>query len=254
MDEKKSNANNHDKTNSFSEDMHSASDLADCGFQGFRPNILQNFRNILTFSIISGFVGIMASVQTYFASQIPYLEKQFSLNSAETGLIVSWSRIGYLLFSLFGSTLAQLVHIPLVLFWCMTIYGIAGFGMTIPYFVMASHGVLSPSRVTVSERTNISSQNISNSFSEKYFFCVDSNITDGLGMCNSDQQTGDEVVGNVYAYKTMGIVIFSMCLFVMGLVMAARFPFTTVYIDDNVNKLKTGFYIGKFLLSFLRLV
>ncbi|KAJ8321834.1 hypothetical protein KUTeg_000305 [Tegillarca granosa] len=217
----------------------------ECGIMGFRPKILSKFRNILTFSIISGFVGIMASVQTYFTSQIPHLEKQFGLNSAESGLIVAWSRIGYLIFNLFGSSSAQLLHIPLILFWFMVIYSVAGLCLTIPYFAMASEGILSRGLSTSNDNFTIKSS--VQSKSNEYFFCDTSisNITGGVGIgCDVNIPEVSDAGSDVQQFKTMASVIFSLCLLVMGIMYASRFPYTTVFVDDNVNKLKTGFYIG----------
>lgn len=241
-------SNSHEKIPDLSENHldSTQSENTECGIMGFRPKFLNRFRNMLTFSIISGFVGIMASVQTYFGSQIPHLEKQFGLNSAESGLIVAWSRIGYLIFNLFGSSTAQLIHIPLVLFWFMVIYSIAGLCLTIPYFAMASEGILSTSKSTSAD--NFTLQSSTKSKYNDFFFCdlTTSNITDAIGIgCDVNVPEVSDTGSDVQQYKMMASVIFSLCLLVMGIMYASRFPYTTVFVDDNVNKLKTGFYIGK---------
>ena len=76
------------------------------------------------------FVGVFSAcamvtqfLTHYLASQITTIEKQFGLNSAQSGLLLGCNDIGFLLTTLFASYAARHVHIPRSIAFMVVLYG-----------------------------------------------------------------------------------------------------------------------------------
>ncbi|XP_069123732.1 solute carrier organic anion transporter family member 2B1-like [Argopecten irradians] len=207
-----------------------------CGLYSWKFSGLQYFANIQSFTFFYSLAGLMTQTLTFYVnSQVPNLEKQFGLSSAESGLVMSFNEIGFLVCSLFISSLARFVHIPRFLFYCTILYGISGVICCIPHYITPNIDDLYASS---SKSTNHTEENIMP-------LCLpemsrhDQNVTS----CGQDQRK--EIFKMVSPeFKTLAIAIIAIGMIVQGVGKAPRAPFVTVYIDDNCEKRKTGFYVG----------
>jgi len=106
-----------------------------CGIGSYTPSWLQRLANVQTFTLCySGASMLTQTLTFYINSQVPNIEKQFGLSSAEAGVLMSFNDIGFILCSLFISSIAQFVHIPRFLFYCTILYGISAVVCSLPYF------------------------------------------------------------------------------------------------------------------------
>lgn len=71
----------------------------------------------------------------YLSSQITAIERQFGLNSAHSGFLLSCNDIGFLAATLVSSYLATRVHIPRGLAVSVMLYGVGGVICSLAYFV-----------------------------------------------------------------------------------------------------------------------
>lgn len=140
-----------------------------CGMGGFKPNCLQCFAGIRTFVTVFSIGSLMSQVlSSYISSQITAIEKQFGLNSAQTGFLLSCNDIGFLVSTLFASYIANKVHIPRGLGITLIIYGIGGLTCSLAYFI--SKNMVEENTKSLFgnalEPTNIISNNLTNSTSK----------------------------------------------------------------------------------------
>lgn len=106
-----------------------------CGIGPFKFGCIQVCARMGTFVGVYSISALVTSVLTmYIASQITTIEKQFGLNSSQSGFLLSCNDLGYLLTTLFASYFARKVHIPRVLWFAVMLYGIAGIICAVPYF------------------------------------------------------------------------------------------------------------------------
>ena len=86
---------------------------------------------VAAFSICS----LMSQVlSVYLSSQITAIERQFGLNSAQSGFLLSCNDIGFLAATLLSSYMATRVHIPRGLALSLIIYGVGGLICSLAYF------------------------------------------------------------------------------------------------------------------------
>ncbi|XP_069106695.1 solute carrier organic anion transporter family member 2A1-like isoform X2 [Argopecten irradians] len=217
-----------------------------CGFGPCKPAMFQSFANIPCFVGWYSIIGLLSqSLNTYLGSQIPSIEKQFGLSSAYSGILMSFNDIGYLSVVLIVSTLAPYVHIPRVLFAAFLLYGVSGVVCSLPHFVSLNSGTLPSLNLYDVTKGNLSS---SLSTRNKVFpLCdlVSGNTStfdndacvDGMKKESADDESHSDV-------RTMFLAIFGIGMVLQGVAKSLRGPFVTVYVDDNGEKRKTGFYMG----------
>ncbi|XP_056013637.1 solute carrier organic anion transporter family member 2B1-like isoform X2 [Ostrea edulis] len=211
----------------------------ECGIGTFKPKFLQHFANINAFVGIYSIVGMISqTLSVYVNTQVPNLERQFGLNSAQSGLVMSFNDVGFFAVVLFVSAAARYVHIPRMLFVCILLYGISGLICSLPHFVAVSRGLL-PSLNLDSSTANASKEN-----SKISLLCrPELNVTNSV--CESDtDDSKNALAAPSYSIKALALSLIGIGMTLQGIGKAPRGPFYLVYIDDNIDRRKTGFYTG----------
>ncbi|XP_064596654.1 solute carrier organic anion transporter family member 1C1-like [Liolophura sinensis] len=185
--------------------------------------------SMLPFAIYYGFVNITTSaLAVYLVSQTTTIEKQFGLSSSQIGVLLGMNDVGYLTMVIFASYFGRNSHIPRVLSVCCCLYGVSALICAAPHFI------------TNYSLDSLSSLNASTNFSstDEGRLCSTSSLPPDTGECTSDQK-------NFYSgAKTVAIALISSGMLLQGMTKAPSFPLLGTYIDDNVPKTKSGFYIG----------
>lgn len=211
----------------------------DCGIGNFRPKCLQYFGNINVFvGVYSVVVMASQTLNIYINTQVPNLERQFGLNSAQTGLAMAFNDIGYFAIVLFISAAARFVHIPRVLFISMFLHGISGLICSLPYVIAVSKGLL-PTLNFTSTLTNSSSGR------NKINLLCQSKLNFTENVCHSNlEQLNNALAAPSYSIQTLALSLIGIGMTLQGIGKSPRVPFYMVYIDDNIDRRKTGFYSG----------
>ncbi|XP_046584315.1 solute carrier organic anion transporter family member 2B1-like [Haliotis rubra] len=200
-----------------------------CGAGSCRPQALQCFKNVLSFSIFYGMAAMITqSLSVYIVSQVTALEKQFNMNSTTTGIILSCNDIGFLCTVLFVSHYGSYRHIPRIISLSTILFGVSGILASLCHFFDPYH------------LPKLSTENVRNSSLDQSFMaplCDPSNTTsDGCGEEGVTTDTGS-------AQWIVWLLGFSMVL--QGIGKSPRTSLSTTYMDDNNPiKTKTGLYIG----------
>ncbi|XP_060063799.1 solute carrier organic anion transporter family member 2B1-like [Ylistrum balloti] len=220
-----------------------------CGIGPFRPSLFKNFGNIPCFVGCYSIIGLLSqSLNTYLGSQIPSIEKQFGLSSAYSGILMSFNDIGYLAVVLLVSSIAPYVHIPRMLFGAFLVYGISGVVCSLPHFFSLASGTLPSLADDDVINENLSSTvRVSSMRSKVYPLCdlITGNTSvlfeDACVKNLKEESDTDDTKSDV---RTMFLAIFGIGMVLQGVAKSLRGPFVTVYVDDNGEKRKTGFYMG----------
>lgn len=209
-----------------------------CNFFGIRLPFLGMFGNVAGFT---GFYSAGAlttqTLAAYIGSQIPTLEKQFGLSSQESGTLMTFNDIGFLLCILFVSAIPRLVHVPRWLFGTMLLFSVSGLICSLPHFIFPTQSFL--------KSTNNLTQ-ISKSPSSSFSLCSDEpvrNETTGNDVTEAYRQTARSTIDP--SMKAVSLALIGIGMALQGVAKAPRAAFTTVYLDDGCDKRKTGFFIGK---------
>lgn len=209
-----------------------------CNFFGIRLPFLGMFGNVAGFT---GFYSAGAlttqTLAAYIGSQIPTLEKQFGLSSQESGTLMTFNDIGFLLCILFVSAIPRLVHVPRWLFGTMLLFSVSGLICSLPHFIFPTQSFL--------KSTNNLTQ-ISKSPSSSFSLCSDEpvhNQTTGNDVTEAYRQTARSAIDP--SMKAVSLALIGIGMALQGVAKAPRAAFTTVYLDDGCDKRKTGFFIGK---------
>ncbi|XP_061177420.1 solute carrier organic anion transporter family member 2B1-like [Saccostrea echinata] len=211
----------------------------ECGIGKFRPKFLQHFANINAFVGVYSIVGMISqTLSVYVNTQVPNLERQFGLNSAQSGLVMAFNDIGFFTVVLFVSAAARFVHIPRMLFLCILLYGISGLTCSIPHFIAVSRGLL-PTLNLDSVVTNATK----NSDKVNLLCRPGFNVTEEE--CESSTEHPNKVLtAPSYSIKNLALVLIGIGMTLQGIGKAPRGPYYMVYVDDNIDRRKTGFYSG----------
>ncbi|KAL4218353.1 hypothetical protein ACF0H5_023090 [Mactra antiquata] len=216
-----------------------------CGFSSFRPDCLQMFANIGTFIGVFSISGLLTStLSIYVNSQVPMLEKEFGFSSADSGLIMSCNDLGYLTCVIFAGYIAKKVHIPIGLGISMILFGICGVLCALPYFIQdKSKYDLDQTSSGIDVLTNMSTSSMS-SVSRKVPLCMNTtgNEQDSCDV-TSDSVEARENVANLQI-KRIAFYLICFGMVFQGIGKSPRYPFVTLYVDDTVEKRKTGYYMG----------
>ena len=209
----------------------------ECGVGCCKPKVLKGFASINWFTAVYSCTGIVvSSLSMYIVSQITTIEKQFGLNSGQTGYLLACNDIGYSFMILIASHFATKVHIPRVLCVSAMFYGISGIICSIPHFMYnyetptSNGGLMKNFTLTTQLKlcTNISSKIPSTANSSEQL----------LNSNSQEKQSIADVRSAAMAFIAIGMIF-------QGFGKAPRFPMLAQYLDDNTNKRNTGFYMGK---------
>ncbi|XP_053382888.1 solute carrier organic anion transporter family member 2A1-like [Mercenaria mercenaria] len=214
-----------------------------CGIGSFRPAFLQIFARIGAFVGVYGVSGLLTSTLTvYINSQVNMLEKQFGFSSAETGLLMSCNDIGFLSCVIFAGFIARKVHIPRGLGISTVLFGICGMLCALPYFLQdRSTYELEDKPAGIDMPHNLS---IVRTMGKKVPMCENETMNEEDG-CNAAAGSAQSTAN----IQQLHVKKVAYCLIAFGMVFqgvgkSVRYPFVTLYVDDAVNKRKTGFYMG----------
>ncbi|XP_045183048.2 solute carrier organic anion transporter family member 2A1-like [Mercenaria mercenaria] len=214
-----------------------------CGIGSFRPAFLQVFARIGAFIGIYSISGLLTStLSVYINSQVSMLEKQFGFSSAETGLLMSCNDIGFLSCVIFAGFIARKVHIPRGLGISTILFGVCGVMCALPYF-MQDHSAYEienkPAGLGMSDNMTVV-----RTMGRKVPMCGNETLN-GEDGCNAAAGSA-QATANIQQLHIKKVA-FSLIAFGMvfqGVGKSVRYPFITLYVDDAVDKRKTGFYMG----------
>ncbi|KAL3863311.1 hypothetical protein ACJMK2_005076, partial [Sinanodonta woodiana] len=220
-------------------------DETSCGIGPFRPKSLQFFARIGVFVGIYGASGLLTStLSVYINSQASMLEKQFGFSSYDTGILMSCNDIGYLCTVIFMGYIARKVHIPRGLGVSTLLFGICGILCAFPYFMQ------DPSSYNLSLAQLDKNGTKSNVLEHETQLCIPGHNGSALHFHDKDgcfatsSNAARATKMEQLSIKRMAFVLIAIGMIFQGIGKSSRYPFTTLYVDDNVNRRKTGFYMG----------
>ena len=245
--ENRSNANH--KPEYFEKEDDDDSDTV-CGIGSFRPSFLQAFANVNAFVGAYSFIGMISqTLSVYVNSQVPALEKQFGLNSAESGLVMSFNDIGFFVTVLFAASVVRFVHIPRFIYFCMTLYGLSGVLCSIPHFIAKGQGLLD--NIYFGDSGDIVSNKSMSRPSKSSILCDASRVlsddSNGGDCSGSDESNLSQLISPSISIKQTALALIGIGMVLQGIGKAPRTAAFTVYVDDNVDRRKTGFLAGIYI-------
>ena len=201
-----------------------------CGIGPFHPPCLQRLIGVRSFIGVFGMLTFMSwSLYTVTVSQITNIEKAFGLSSSETGWLMTIWELGYLLCTLVASYFGHRAHVPIVIGFATVICGVSGLITAMPHFFAFSDSFDKSYSVT---NVTISNDNLCH------------NMTDMVSASALDSQEESQVVSTGSTKKTVAYVLLIIGMILQGAGKAPCYPYSGKYLDDNVNKQSTGYYIG----------
>ncbi|XP_025102752.1 solute carrier organic anion transporter family member 2B1-like [Pomacea canaliculata] len=218
--------------------------VPECGIGSCKPEALRFCANVTSFTGYFSICSLLTMTLTsYVTSQVTTLERHFGFSSSETGLIMAANDVGFLIVILFVSHAATKVHIPRALGGATILFGISGILCALPMFIF---GAPSPSlNGTSGSATSTASKSFYGQLCEPHplggnELLDDCEVTGVENGTSSDLARDISMKSNSQA--ALAIIVLGMLL--QGVAKSPRSPFTTVYVDGNVEKEKTGFYMG----------
>ncbi|XP_052063966.1 solute carrier organic anion transporter family member 2A1-like [Mytilus californianus] len=206
-----------------------------CGFY-YRIPYLQRFATAAWFT---GFFVLpqltSQSLYMYINSQIPTLERQFSLSSYESGIIMTFNDIGFLLAGMLVASIPKLVHIPRWLFGAIIIYAVSSLLCSLPHFIINSKQDVTDTTLEMANTTKLSKLSI-------FPICSDLVNSD---KSNTTMENKPRLLNSAIdqSLKSLSVGLIGIGLGLQGAAKSIRTPFLTQYLDEE-NKDKTGFYLG----------
>ncbi|PVD27050.1 hypothetical protein C0Q70_12200 [Pomacea canaliculata] len=219
--------------------------VPECGIGGCKPPAARMLANIGVFTGSYCLCSLVTStLNSYVNSQVTTLERHFGFTSSETGLIMAANDIGFLILVLFISYVADKIHIPRALGLATIFFGVSGIICALPHFLF---GAPSPTvDIKTSNITGVVSSRSTKAFGGQ--LCDNDNLTSlGCGMIAEDATKSSAMLGGenkARAHATTALVIIVLGMVLQGVAKSPRYSFLTTYVDANVDRTKTGFYVG----------
>ncbi|KAK3732075.1 hypothetical protein RRG08_026460 [Elysia crispata] len=219
-----------------------------CGVGQWKTRSLQPLATINCFTAVNGVTYLMTScVAAFLGSQLTTFEKQFGFSSRQTGLIMAASNIGYMACVLFVSHMGNSAHIPRALSIGGCCFGVSGIIAAVPYFLFSE-------QLNNELRDRVPAQ--TGSMQEGAPGTVTDRAMQGE-LCRVSGQLADiqcESLEGATSWSTSGspqehIAFISLAIIVTGMVIQGfgkgpRLSFAVTYVDNNTEKINTGFYSG----------
>ncbi|KAL8573442.1 hypothetical protein ACOMHN_032457 [Nucella lapillus] len=235
--------NNSDAANTDSE--RDKQHPAECDIGKWKPAMLNMCANMPLFTGVYSVSALMTStLSTYVNSQVTTLERHFGFSSTQTGLIMAANDVGFLVIVLFISFIATKVHIPRALGCFTLLYGISGIVCALPQFLFGA-----PSLQDGADVNNISAVT-----SGRPSGRFQGQLCDGVSLVswNCSVSMDDSALtsqspaleSKARAHSGTALVILVVGMILQGVAKAPRGSFIVCYVDSNVVKVKTGFYMG----------
>ncbi|KAL8618456.1 hypothetical protein ACOMHN_049873 [Nucella lapillus] len=222
---------------------------AECRIGNFKPAVLKMCANMPVFTGVYSVSALMTStLNTYVNSQVTTLERHFGFSSAQTGLIMSANDIGFLVIVLFISFIAPRVHIPRALACFTILFGVSGLVCTLPQFLF---GVSTPaSSLSGADVSNVSATMTSDRPSGNFGGQLCDGVSQGDVNCSATVEepsvTSEDLDpgSRARAHSGTALLILVVGMVLQGVAKAPRGSFSLYYVDCNVEKAKSGFYMG----------
>ncbi|XP_053382717.1 solute carrier organic anion transporter family member 2B1-like [Mercenaria mercenaria] len=200
---------------------------------GDKDETKDEYKSLVPFCFVVGFGTLFSqSITVYLSSQITVLERTFGLSSSKSGFLLSANDIGFVVTVLLASHFLKNHNIPRVLAICIFVFGVSGIVTSLPHFITDEK-----------EMTVQSSK--ANSSSTNTYLCVPGLQGNSSETQTCAQRTGTETSGG----NTWVVALIATTMAIQGVAKAPRVPLSSLYVDNNSSKEKTGFYIG-ILMSF----
>ncbi|XP_052779655.1 solute carrier organic anion transporter family member 1A6-like [Mya arenaria] len=200
------------------------------------------FTGINSFVVIFGFLSLLSwSLWSLTVSQISNMEKAFGLTSSESGWLLTVWEIGYVICTVFVSYLARRLHLARSIGVATIICGLSAFVFALPHFVAFSYDEVIESIQT--ENTTL--HTAPNRKIHETLCTVSTNDSSTDGWTPVDNTTSAPLKKAASgSSKMMAYVLFNIGMILQGAGKAPCYPYSSQYIDDNVDQQKTGFYFG----------
>lgn len=216
-----------------------------CGVGSCRPNILQACASIGCFTGMFSICGLMtSSLQMYMTSQVSSIEKQFGLSSKQSGFLMSCDEIGFLTTTIFVGYIAPRLHIPHVLSAATMFYGISALLCCLPYALTRLQNNIEIPNATLASRNSSKTSKFIN------YLCIEESNSSTDVSCIQGRRE-NEVYGNL---KDLTMFIIGLGMVLQGVGKSPRTSLLAEYVDENGQKRKTGFYVGKLCIITLHVV
>ncbi|XP_072029658.1 solute carrier organic anion transporter family member 2A1-like isoform X2 [Amphiura filiformis] len=193
-----------------------------CGCCYFNPPCLQPLSHINSFMVIFSSIFILSlSVAGYLAGVVSTLERRFQLKSSEVGAISTVSSSVSLALVVFVAYYGQTRHRPRIIAFGALLTGVGTLMMSFPQFLYSTPPFLA---------TSNSTENI------KMTLChLTENISNDSDCSNVEDLTSPSSYG-------VGWLVSGQLL--IGIGGSVFMPLAITFIDDNVPKTHTAFYVG----------
>ncbi|KAK3608955.1 hypothetical protein CHS0354_026284 [Potamilus streckersoni] len=203
-----------------------------CGIGPCHPTCLQHLVGVRSFIGVFGTLSLISwALYTVTVSQITNIERAFGLTSSESGWLLTVWEIGYLLCTFLASYFGPRIHIPRAMGFATVVCGLSGLVTALPHFVAFTNSI------------EISSNQHNLTTSSTYLCLNTTDISTGSLKLPSDV-TKDPVPESYQ--KALAYGLFNLGMILQGAGKAPCYPYSSKYVDDSVDKQKTGYYMGNF--------
>ncbi|XP_052764818.1 solute carrier organic anion transporter family member 2A1-like [Mya arenaria] len=187
-----------------------------------------DFKSLVPFCLVFGIGSLFSqSITVYLSSQITVLERAFSLSSTQSGILLSANDLGFVVTVLLVSHFLKNFHIPRVLSGCMLMFGVSGLLTSLPHFFADYSHAASGDKNINGSRVNKALCLANDSYNQE---------------CSL--QTGARSAPTPGQKNDWFVIFIGLMMLLQGVAKAPRSSLTTLYIDNNSSKRRTGFYIG----------
>lgn len=212
---------------------------SDLGSVSFCSHIfIAMFSRIESFVAVFGILSLLSwSLYSVTVSQISNIEKAFGLSSSESGWLLTVWEMGYVICIIFASYFGSRAHQPRVMGIATIICGLSGFVFALPHFIAFSDSN-NPDNVKENETlfTKISDINM----------CVN-RMSNANNNSNSSSNSHAHITKS--SSKAIAYVLLCIGMVLQGAGKAPCYPYSSQYVDDNVDQQKTGFYMGNYVYN-----
>ncbi|KAK3604303.1 hypothetical protein CHS0354_021566 [Potamilus streckersoni] len=197
------------------------------------------FTSLLSFSIVFGTGSLLShTVSTYLSSQITTIEKVFGLSSSKSGMLLSANDVGFLTTVLFASHFLHRYHIPRILAASILVVGIFAIVVALPKLFLAD--APAEDQPETLNSTHNSTANL----------CVLYNISEystrSGSTCTPEAKKDADAPGSSGS-NIWFLVLMGFALIIVGAAKAPRQALQTIYVDNNTERSKAGFYIAYYV-------
>ncbi|WAR17995.1 SO74D-like protein [Mya arenaria] len=190
-----------------------------------------DFKSLVPFCLVFGIGSLFSqSITVYLSSQITVLERAFSLSSTQSGILLSANDLGFVVTVLLVSHFLKNFHIPRVLSGCMLMFGVSGLLTSLPHFFADYSHAASGDKNINGSRVNKALCLANDSYNQE---------------CSL--QTGARSAPTPGQKNDWFVIFIGLMMLLQGVAKAPRSSLTTLYIDNNSSKRRTGFYIAWWL-------